>query len=113
MKEKLTLKDVQTFTANTAAANGWVLNPDEEFLDSIQQGLLANAQRLGYYQCPCRDSWDDREKDRDIICPCEYSKPDIEEYGQCFCGLFLSDEFEESGSEASSIPERRPQELYP
>jgi ferredoxin-thioredoxin reductase catalytic chain len=113
MSNTLSLKDVKDYTAKIAASRGWVLNQNEEFLESIQLGLLKNAQRLGYYQCPCRDSWDDREKDSDIICPCEYSAADIEEFGQCFCGLFLDDDFEESGSEPESIPERRPRELFP
>jgi len=113
MKRALTLQDVRIFTEKVAAKKGWILNPDDEFLTTILEGLLGNYQNLGYYQCPCRISWDDRKKDRDIMCPCDYSPADIEEYGHCFCALFLTQAFVNSGKEPNSIPERRPAELFP
>ncbi len=61
-----------------------------------------NLQRLGYYQCPCRLSWDDRTKDQDIICPCVYAHDDIAEFGHCFCSLYLSEEFDRSGEEPAA-----------
>ena len=105
--------DVAQFTRNVAKANSWVLNQDKEFLDSLIEGLEMNLDRLGYLQCPCRLSWDDRAKDRDIICPCIYAKEDIKEYGHCFCSLFLSEEFDQEHNEPQSIPERRPAHLFP
>lgn len=105
--------DVARFVRNTALRRGWELNRDEEFLGSLIEGLEANLGRLGYLQCPCRLSWDDRVKDRDIICPCAYAEADIAEHGHCFCSLFLSHACAESNEEPSSIPERRPAELFP
>ena len=113
MKQDMTRERVRTFTRAVARKNGWLLNPDGEFLETIEEGLLENARRLGYFQCPCRISWDDRSRDRDIVCPCDYSHPDIREYGHCYCALFLSREFSESGAEPAGIPERRPEEYYP
>lgn len=101
------------FAENAARRNGWIVNPDTEFTDSILEGLAANRTRLGYYLCPCRDSWDDRKKDRDILCPCAYAAEDVREYGQCFCGLFLSEKRAQDGTPVASIPERRPEEKFP
>ena len=113
MFEDKKLVDAQAFVRKVAAKNNWKLNRDEEFLGNIVEGLLMNLQRLGYYQCPCRLSWDDRAKDQDIICPCTYAQEDIAEFGHCFCSLYLSEEFDSSGEEPASIPERRPQERFP
>ncbi|MHA1168721.1 MAG: ferredoxin-thioredoxin reductase catalytic domain-containing protein [Candidatus Hodarchaeales archaeon] len=94
-----------------AKKQGWKLNPDEELVDLLVDGLMINYNRYGYFSCPCRDATGDREKDRDIICPCDYCRPDQQEYGHCYCGLFLTPEFYESGNTALYIPERRPEEL--
>jgi ferredoxin-thioredoxin reductase catalytic subunit len=105
--------DVSQFVHNVAKNKGWHLNGDAEFLQSLIEGLEMNLQRLGYLQCPCRLSWDDREKDKDILCPCVYAADDIAEYGHCFCSLFLSPEFAALRTEPASIPERRPENLFP
>lgn len=90
-----------------AKKQGWILNRDKEHLDIIINGLMKNYNRYEYYSCPCRDSQGNKQQDLDIICPCAYSRPDIEEYGQCFCGLYLETKFYENKKEPSSIPERR------
>ena len=82
-----TFEDVEKFVAATANHQGWEVNPDKEFLSTIIEGLAGTWNTYGYFQCPCRDSWGVREKDKDIICPCEYCRPDMKEYGHCFCGL--------------------------
>ena len=51
-----------------------------ELLDA----LLINKERYGYMACPCRLAAEDREKDRDIICPCVYREPDVAEFGSCY-----------------------------
>lgn len=112
MKDK-TLEDVYRFIHQVAGFRKWELPADESHLRNIAEGLKANYNKYGYFQCPCRDSWGEREKDKDIICPCLYCPPDIEEYGHCFCGLFLSMEFMSQNKALQSIPDRRPDELYP
>ena len=102
-----TWEETARFVYQVAEYRGWVVNPDKEFVDDIIDGLKANYNRYGYYLCPCRDGDGDREADKDIICPCEYNVPDQKEYGHCFCGLFLSQEFADSGEEVRPIPERR------
>jgi ferredoxin-thioredoxin reductase catalytic subunit len=74
----------------------------------LAEGLTTNFNRYGYFMCPCRDSEGSREKDKDLICPCAYSHPDVEEYGHCFCGLYCDPTFLENGGIPKAIPERRP-----
>jgi ferredoxin-thioredoxin reductase catalytic chain len=99
------------FVRKAASHYGWVLNPDSDFVEVLAEGLTVNANRHGYYMCPCRDGDGDRTADRDIVCPCVYAAKDIEEYGQCFCGLFLSAERAADTRPISQIPERRYRDL--
>jgi len=95
------------FVQKVAARKTWELNTDTVFVERVAQGLKKNLDRYGYYLCPCRDGEGDRDLDRDIVCPCEYSPADIAEYGQCYCGLFISPEFKLSGKKPVTIPERK------
>lgn len=86
---------------------GYYLNSDENFTLGLVEGLLKNEDRYGYWACPCRLASGDREKDLDIICPCDYRDQDIAEYGSCYCGLYVNREVAMEKEEISSIPERR------
>ena len=105
-------EQIRRFMENTAARKGWHLTPDEELKGFLVEGFEVNVSRYGYLQCPCRDSWGEHDRDADIICPCSYAQADIEEFGQCFCGLYL-DETTAARGTAGSIPERRPEEKFP
>ena len=100
-----------TFAAKVAERYGWELCDDQDLLTDIIAGLETNYRRYGYFQCPCRDSWGQKDKDRDIICPCDYAAPDIAEYGNCYCGLFFEPKTEPNIPQP--IPERRADERYP
>lgn len=113
MEQDKTLEDVIDFIRRAARQYGWAVVRDEDFLRDLAEGLLTNYRRFGFFQCPCRDSYGDREHDRDIMCPCEYCADDVKEYGQCYCGLFLSHEFAATGEFPRPIPERRPDEKFP
>lgn len=104
-KEEM-LEDVK----NNARENGYYVCPDENLLDDLIEGLVENKKRYGYSSCPCRLASGVRAYDVDIICPCEYRDADVEEYGTCYCGLFVSEEVKENPSKLGSIPERRPEE---
>ena len=104
-----TLEDVRNFVTTTANFRKWKLTRDEEFLKILLEGLMTNYNRYGYFLCPCRDGTGVREKDKDLICPCEYCVPDQQEYGHCYCGLYLTPEFFASNKSPRPIPERRPQ----
>lgn len=96
-----------------AEAGGYYLNPDEEFVRDLVEGLLTNTQRYGYQACPCRLAEGDKEKDLDIICPCDYRDADLVEWGACYCALYVSAEVASGEREAQPIPERRPPEGRP
>jgi len=93
------------------SSGGYNLNPDEEFTKELITGLLVNEQRFGYMSCPCRLSTGNKQKDLDIICPCDYRDSDLEKYGACYCGLYVSDEILSGKKKLTSIPESRPQQL--
>jgi ferredoxin-thioredoxin reductase catalytic subunit len=91
-----------------AAASGYNLNPDLQFTKDLVRGLLTNEQRYGYWACPCRLASGDKEDDLDIICPCDYRDPDLNEFGACYCSLYVSEAVVHGEKEVGSIPERRP-----
>jgi ferredoxin-thioredoxin reductase catalytic chain len=93
-----------------AEASGYHLNPDREFTRGLVEGLLTNEQRYGYWACPCRLATGDKQKDLDIICPCDYRDPDLLDWGACYCALYVSDEVLQGEREAHYIPDRRPPE---
>jgi ferredoxin-thioredoxin reductase catalytic subunit/rubredoxin len=90
-----------------AEAYGYHLNPDEQFTKDLIKGLLINEGRYKYQSCPCRLSTGEIEKDRDIICPCDYRDADINDYGACYCGLYVNQEIADKTRKLTSIPERR------
>lgn len=106
MKEK-TSEQTELFTVMVAKKRGWKLNPDPQFYKDLVDGLTSNYNRYGYFLCPCRDSEGTREADKDSICPCLWSAPDVEEYGNCFCALYISESLALSGQQPASIPDRR------
>ncbi|MEK6860087.1 MAG: ferredoxin-thioredoxin reductase catalytic domain-containing protein [Nanoarchaeota archaeon] len=85
---------------------GYLLNPDIDFTKNLIKGLLINGKRYGYWACPCRLAFGVRERDLDIICPCDYRDEDLIEFGCCYCSLYVSEEnFKNKTYKA--IPERR------
>ncbi len=91
-----------------AEASGYHLNPDVEFTGSLIEGLLINEKRYGYWACPCRLADGDKKSDLDIICPCDYRDADLNDYGTCYCKLYVSQAVLDGTKELHSIPERRP-----
>lgn len=90
-----------------AESQGYFLNPDKAFTLDLMESLLTNEKRYGYQACPCRLAEGIREKDLDIICPCDYRDPDLVKYGACYCGLYVDKAVSEGKKELTSIPERR------
>ncbi len=89
-------------------SSGYHLNPDVEFTKSLLKNLIINGRRYGYEACPCRLAVNDKKEDLDIICPCYYRDPDLDEYGTCYCGLYVSGEISRDENKLNPIPERRP-----
>jgi len=86
---------------------GYHLNPDVEFTEDLARGLIVNERRYGYRACPCRLASGDEEEDRDIVCPCDYRDRDLEEYGACYCALYVSEEVLKGEKDLEPVPERR------
>ncbi|MBW1898187.1 MAG: ferredoxin:thioredoxin reductase, partial [Deltaproteobacteria bacterium] len=89
---------------------GYYFSADREKVFDLLEALTVNKERYGYMACPCRLASGDRDGDKDIICPCIYREPDVEEYGSCYCNLYVSKKWNENEIEHEYVPERRPPE---
>jgi len=106
----ITLEKVRQRAESDAKSHGYDLNSDHEFLKNLLEGLKQNEDRYGYPSCPCRLASGKFEFDRDIICPCDYRDPDVEEYGFCYCALYVRKDVFEGKTPIIPISERRPLE---
>ncbi len=86
---------------------GYFFNKDKARVFELLQALIVNKERYGYMACPCRLASAERELDKDIICPCVYRAPDVEEYGSCYCNLYVSKDWNEDKVPHVYVPERR------
>ncbi|MBN2254352.1 MAG: ferredoxin:thioredoxin reductase [Deltaproteobacteria bacterium] len=95
---------------NIQEPKGYYFNKDTERVCELIEALMVNRKRYGYMSCPCRLASGDREQDSDIICPCVYRAPDVEEYGSCYCNLYVSQQWNDGAISHCYVPERRPEE---
>ncbi|MBE3036654.1 MAG: ferredoxin:glutaredoxin reductase [Candidatus Atribacteria bacterium] len=110
MKKEISQKEIDDLyekIKKDAQSYGYHLNPDAQFCKDLVRGLIINEDRYGYQSCPCRLSVGDIEKDRDIICPCDYRDTDLNDYGACYCGLYVVEDIVNGKKSLTSIPERR------
>ncbi len=105
------LEQARQRAESDARTNGCYLNPDQNFVRELLEGIVRNEERYGYPSCPCRLASSKLELDRDIICPCDYRDPDVLEYGCCYCALFVKKDVFEVKASTQSIPERRPKHM--
>jgi ferredoxin-thioredoxin reductase catalytic chain len=75
-----------------ADQNGLQLNPHAPTLQRELEGLTFNLGEYGYLYCPCRmkDLTGDPFRDKKIVCPCAYHKPEVKSDGHCKCELFVA-----------------------
>lgn len=92
---------------------GYFFNRDRERVFDLLEALILNKERYGYMGCPCRLASGDKERDKDIICPCDYRAPDVEEFGSCYCNLYVSKKWNEGEVPHVYVPERRLQDKMP
>lgn len=115
IKEKLDIRtevdELYDMLKKVNEPKGYYLNGDKEKVFELLRGLLTNKKRYGYMACPCRLASGTRENDRDIICPCSYREADVQEYGSCFCSLYVSADWYTGKMKRETVPERRPPEL--
>lgn len=107
---KMKTEELYKALKKSQEAKNIYFNKDKDLVFELLESLLLNKERYGYMACPCRLACGDKEKDKDIICPCDYRQPDLEEFGACFCGLYISLALNNSEIESEYIPERRPPE---
>lgn len=91
-----------------AEQSGYHLNPDVEFTLDLVRGILKNQKRYGYWSCPCRLAFGNKEEDLDIICPCDYRDSDLSDYGTCYCALYVTEGVLRGETKVGPISERRP-----
>lgn len=106
----MTAQELYEMLRKVQEPKGYFFNQDRERVDELLEALLLNRQRYGYMCCPCRLAAEDKDKDRDIICPCVYREPDVKEYGSCYCNLYVSQAWNEGTIPHPYVPERRPVE---
>ncbi|MFC1900425.1 ferredoxin-thioredoxin reductase catalytic domain-containing protein [Chloroflexota bacterium] len=70
--------------------NDFKLNPDEELVNMLMTGLLANEKECGVKLCPCRIRDGTKKGDLELICPCNFKAHETwKTEGRCWCGLFV------------------------
>ncbi|TFG35551.1 MAG: thioredoxin [Parcubacteria group bacterium] len=72
-----------------ADEKGIKITDNKELLRSLMKGLLVNEEKHGAKYCPCRRVSGKKEEDDSKMCPCEFLEKEIQEKGQCLCGLFV------------------------
>lgn len=102
------IEELYEFLKKTQEQKGYFFNRHTEKVWPILTGLLENKTNYGYMGCPCRLLSGDPKWDQDIICPCAYRELDVKEYGSCYCGLYVSDEWNAGEIALDFVPERRP-----
>jgi ferredoxin-thioredoxin reductase catalytic chain len=95
---------------NLQEKKGYYFSKDMTRVTELLESLLQNKERYGYMVCPCRLASGDREADKDIICPCVYREPDVQEFGSCYCNLYVSKAWNDETIPHEYVPERRPPE---
>ena len=88
-------------------SKGYFFNRDRAFVLDLMESLLVNRDRYGYMACPCRLASGNRDLDKDIFCPCVYREADVAEFGACYCGLYVSKDWNEDRVPHEVVPERR------
>lgn len=88
-------------------SKGYFFNRDRAFVLDLMESLLVNRDRYGYMACPCRLASGNRDLDKDIFCPCVYREADVAEFGACYCGLYVSKDWNEDRIPHEVVPERR------
>ena len=84
-------------------SKGRYFNKDKDSVLWLLDALNQKMTRYGYMSCPCRLTSGDREKDKAISCPCLYCDDDIRDFGACYCGLYVSKEYNERPDDAEPV----------
>lgn len=72
--------------------NEFQVNPDQEKVSTLLDGVQANEARHGLRYCPCRLITKDFNEDSKLVCPCNFLAHETYKglkNGECWCGLFV------------------------
>ena len=75
--------------------NDFILNPNQKHVNLIVEGVLSNEKQYGLKLCPCRLRDGTKEKDLELLCPCNFkthttwTTPKNNKPPMCWCGLFV------------------------
>ena len=84
------IKIWKEFTERQPEGSKFSLNPNQETVRMLAQGVLNNEKNKGLRFCPCRMISKDREADKKLVCPCNFkSQKTWREKGECWCSLFV------------------------
>jgi thioredoxin len=87
--EEQKIDDLIKTYQDMAEKKGIKISDNKEILRGLMKGLLANEKKYGAKYCPCRRVSGKKEEDESKICPCQFLEKEIQEKGQCLCGLFV------------------------
>ena len=83
-------EELRTAWAKFTENNNFILNTDEDHVSMVISGVLDNEKEYGLKLCPCRLRDGTRQRDLELICPCNFKIQDVwENEGRCWCGLFI------------------------
>jgi ferredoxin-thioredoxin reductase catalytic subunit len=100
----VTKQEIVESMGRNAKKNGYYLCPDVQLFNDLIDGLATNTTRYGYGSCPCRIASGVKKYDADIICPCEYRDADVDEFGMCFCCMFVNEKIKKKSISAGTDP---------
>lgn len=86
MNKERFYKGCEALTQN----NDFILNPAKEHLSLVIDGVMENEREYDLKLCPCQLRDDTRERDLELLCPCNFKSQEIwQSDGRCWCGLFV------------------------
>jgi len=104
-----TVADLRAYMEPFAAALGYVLNDDDDFVEAVLSSEIAILESTGDVHCPCRVRTGDPKEDARIVCPCiSFHQVQFAGMRKCWCGLFIRSDVEDHEALLGVIDEPAP-----
>lgn len=96
MDYEAALKQAWRLAEKYSERSGYPLHPDPEQVTRLVEEMARNKAEFGAMYCPCMTKRliGNKEVDAKRICPCVWHEEDIGEFGSCYCGLFVTPDFD-------------------
>ena len=85
-----TESEIYELAKKNAGESGYKLNPDYDIVVTAIKAIANNMRDKGEPYCGCRSTTGDKEKDKELICPCSRRDKDIAKRGACLCALYVA-----------------------